>query len=251
MTLLMVEDEKIIRQGIRAMVQKLYPNLHIDEASNGVEALAMVADTAYDVVLIDVNMPEMNGLELARHLRAYPMRKIVISGFDDFHYAVEMMQHGVIDYLLKPVARKQLKTALDKAFNPLPVVAPLETHVPTVAHEPMTPTEPPNTEEKIAQALVYIGEHFSRPIDMALVANYVDMNYYVFSQAFKKQVGISFVRYLRELRINQAKHMLTSANKTVKQIARDVGYGDDKVFSKVFKNAVGISPNSYKRGEQR
>jgi len=240
MRLLLVEDETIIRKGIKSMVQKFYPDWRIDEAANGLEALKLADTSDYDIALIDINMPNMNGLELAKELQDRVMCKIVISGFGQFGYAVEMMQYGVMDYLLKPVDREQLKSALDKAVL---MLARSQSTLVTPIDDAIT------TAEKINKALSYIEENYAQPIDMTTVSEHVDMNYYVFSQIFKRQVGINFVRHLRELRIEKAKHMLSTTNSTIKQIASAVGYADDKVFSKVFKTETGVSPRRYQQEE--
>ncbi|MCC8107113.1 MAG: response regulator [Clostridiales bacterium] len=116
-TLLIVEDEKLIRQGIRVMVQRSgVPVENIIECGNGLMALEVLKSQKVDVMFTDIRMPKMDGIELVKAMQELPYQPltVAISGYDDFSYAVEMMRGGVREYLLKPVDRESLKTILEK-----------------------------------------------------------------------------------------------------------------------------------------
>lgn len=337
MNVLIVEDEPIIRQGIRVMVENAAPHLLIDEANNGLTALNMTKEKNYDIILMDINMPKLTGIELAKEISQNKVKQpciIVISGFDDFSYAVEMMRYGAMEYLLKPVDRHKLKQALEKAQDT--IVAnqeqslqdrdnlslklkyyltekleqvdeiiiksfddflqgrkyqiicteekltdlEIETNVYGYniyisfenydqstfhlsisdvhigaenlkkAYEQATKRyleKMNNNKNKIQEALRYIEKNYTKPLDMAVISNHVSMNYTLFSHLFKNQVGVNFSEYLRSIRIEAAKQLLQNTNKTIRDIAKDVGYTDDKRFSKVFKESIGITPNTYRK----
>ncbi len=110
-TVLIVEDEKMIRLGIRAMIQRSdVPIGEILECHNGEAALEVLKTTPVDVMFTDIRMPKMDGIELVKRIQEMDHKPLVaaISGFDDFNYAVEMMRGGVREYLLKPVDRNKL-----------------------------------------------------------------------------------------------------------------------------------------------
>ena len=116
-TLLIVEDEKLIRKGIRTMV--LRSGVPVDlilECSNGEEALALLGERPVDVMFTDIRMQRMDGIELVRRASEleHPPLMVAISGFDDFSYAVEMLRSGVREYLLKPVERDKITQILQK-----------------------------------------------------------------------------------------------------------------------------------------
>uniref|UniRef100_UPI0040579DD1 response regulator transcription factor n=1 Tax=Acetatifactor sp. TaxID=1872090 RepID=UPI0040579DD1 len=116
-TLLIVEDEKMIRQGIKAMVQRSGVQVDIIlECSNGEMALDILRSQAVDVMFTDIRMPKMDGIELVKAMQDLPTKPltVAISGFDDFSYAVEMLRAGVREYILKPVDREQIKQILEK-----------------------------------------------------------------------------------------------------------------------------------------
>ena len=109
---LIVDDEPVIRRGIRSCVN--WNELGVEmvaEAANGVEALTQTAADAPDIVLLDINMPHMNGLEFAgivkkRHPHS---RVVIITGYPDFDYMRSALRLGVDDYILKPVTRENIE----------------------------------------------------------------------------------------------------------------------------------------------
>lgn len=116
-TVLVAEDEKMIRMGICTMIRRSgVPVAQIIECRNGQEALEVIAKQPVDVLFTDIRMPHMDGLELARRAHAcpHPPQIVAISGYDDFSYAVEMMRSGVREYLLKPIERERIREILVK-----------------------------------------------------------------------------------------------------------------------------------------
>ena len=117
-TVFLVEDESLIRQNIRTAIEKsTEPYSCIGEAGDGELALSIIRDLKPDILITDIKMPFMDGLTLARHARAILpwLRIIIVSGYDDFELAREAICVGVDQYLLKPVAGKDLFGALHKA----------------------------------------------------------------------------------------------------------------------------------------
>lgn len=116
-TLLIVEDEKMIRQGIAVMARRCSVEIgEILECRNGVEALEILKNHPVDVMFTDIRMPKMDGIELVKQageLKQKPLI-VVVSGYDDFNYAVEMMKNGVKDYILKPIKREKVEEILGK-----------------------------------------------------------------------------------------------------------------------------------------
>lgn len=116
-TILIAEDEKFIRRGIRVMAQRApVPVGEILEARDGAEALELLRTHAVDLLITDIRMPHMDGVELVGQLDTLPHRPLVlvVSGYGDFNYAVAMMRGGAQDYLLKPVEREKFYAALQK-----------------------------------------------------------------------------------------------------------------------------------------
>lgn len=116
-SVLIVEDEKMIRQGIKVMIQRSgVPVDNILECSNGQMAFDILSMQKVDVMFTDIRMPKMDGIELVKAMQGLPdiPLTVVVSGYDDFSYAVEMLRLGVREYMLKPVDREKVKEIMVK-----------------------------------------------------------------------------------------------------------------------------------------
>lgn len=116
-TLLLVEDEKLIRQGIRSIIERSGVEIEeIIEANNGEVALEILKNREIDVMFTDIRMPKMDGITLVEKVNELPNKPLIaaVSGFDDFEYAVGMLRNGVREYILKPVDRNKIVEALEK-----------------------------------------------------------------------------------------------------------------------------------------
>ncbi|MGL5259370.1 MAG: response regulator transcription factor [Lachnospiraceae bacterium] len=119
-TVLVVEDEKMIREGIVVMIKRMkLPIEEILQAKNGFEALELLKIRKIDILITDIRMPKMDGIELVGALKQIKQcpHTIVVSGYDDFNYAVEVLRQGVRDYLLKPIEREKLEVVLRNICN--------------------------------------------------------------------------------------------------------------------------------------
>ncbi len=477
--LVIVEDEKMIRQGINSMVRRSgIPIEEIIECRNGLEALDVLREKEVDVVLTDIRMPKMDGIKLAKEISYMetPPKVVVISGYDDFSYAVEILRSGARDYLLKPIEREKLVAILEKIeeeivaerskvqelrekenlhlkhqlklFLCMPTLENLEVlkqtdnnyfservywfycvnhqkcpldqvqdslflpnmegqdfyiifdemakeqlegilkglyygasckhhgieeietayqeairirklafykikgkeaeeegevgdgqkemtiasritqligtnrlkeaikllelfecrvqrgevsqrafeevmesllvqvketynNVITVEDSAYVPLrtiyyyenievyikkvggflsdihskisqefEDYKNKQKIQKAITYIQENYSKDLNMAVVSNYISMNYSLFSLVFKEFTGMNFVNYVKKLRVERAKELLACTDKRINEISLLVGYENEKHFMKVFKSIYGVSPSEYRKNIQ-
>lgn len=99
---------------------------------------------------------------------------------------------------------------------------------------------------KMQKAIDYIKENYSTNLNMAVVSNYISMNYSLFSFTFKQYTGTNFVNYLRNVRVGEAKKLLTETDMKVNEISKAVGYDHEKHFMKIFKNITGLTPSQYR-----
>ncbi|WP_214628944.1 response regulator [Paenibacillus agaridevorans] len=113
--MIIIDDEEMIRNGLSQMIRRLLPEWKVvDTCEDAQAALFASRQYALDLAIIDIQMPGMNGLELAKELDArYPqMHKIILTGYEKFHMIQTAMRYGVSDYLLKPVQRDELVQAV-------------------------------------------------------------------------------------------------------------------------------------------
>ena len=118
MKILIVDDEKPARDRLSRMVGELDTHELVGEAVNGLEALGMAQSLEPDIVLLDIRMPGMDGIEAARHIAKLdePPAVIFVTAFSD--HALEAFETHAVDYLLKPVKQERLQAALDATIRP-------------------------------------------------------------------------------------------------------------------------------------
>ena len=117
MKVVIADDDKLIRKGLRIILKESNPDIEIvGEAFSGKQALEMVLDKKPELLVTDIKMPVMDGVELVKAINASEIktRCIVLSGFDEYSYVRETMKYGAVDYLLKPVREDVLKELLNK-----------------------------------------------------------------------------------------------------------------------------------------
>lgn len=114
---LLVDDDKTIRAGLKSIIAKYAEHFEVvGEAQNGAEALEAVKHLLPDVLITDIKMPVMDGVELIKNLHesGADLKMIVLSGYDEFSYVRECMKYGAVDYWLKPVDKQALKQGLEE-----------------------------------------------------------------------------------------------------------------------------------------
>jgi len=256
-TMLVADDERWIRERIISSIDWSRIGVSVaGEAADGEEALALCIKLKPDIILTDIRMPGISGLDFIRSLNDERInaRIIIISGFNDFDYAQKAIKLGVVDYILKPVENTELVDIVKKCIRQIEA----ETYKNRIIEQ----TDPQgNVIEKLAdyvqgssirkrntieKALTFIKENYCRPISLNDISAEVMLNPSYFSNLFRESMGISFTKYLTEFRINKAKELMVNPTMRIKEIAGMVGYDDVRYFIKVFRSFTGISPGTYK-----
>lgn len=116
MRIIIVEDEIKIREGMGKLIESLTDHIVLGEASNGEEGLDLILRFKPDLVITDIRMPKMDGLEMIRHLheQKIPIHAVILSGYSEFEYAKKAIKYGVDDYLLKPLSVDDVEDMLVK-----------------------------------------------------------------------------------------------------------------------------------------
>lgn len=249
--ILIADDEKIIREGIAKLIQASnLPVTIVGQAANGRQALEMMQTTHPDLVIIDITMPTITGLEAIEQAKEFlPTSKfIIISGHDSFPFAQKAIELGAFHYLLKPIKRKQLLSVVEQALETLEkkeeVIVSTGTDITSVSDAANGTV--------CKKALAYINNHHcDSNMSLNFVADKFHISQSYLTRMIKKSTNLSFTEYLNKLRIQQAIFLLSSREDLlIAQIAELVGYSSQHYFSRVFKNHTGVSPVEY-RNEKR
>ncbi len=231
---LLVDDEVKIREGFKRLFDWEEHDLEvIGEASDGLEALSKIDEYKPNIVVVDINIPIMNGLKVIEmsKVRHPNTAFIIVSGYDDFNYCKQALKLQIADYLLKPVDYEEFGTVIDNLRISL-----YEKKIEEDVDDHLI--------NKIAQ---YIREHLDEDISLNLLSDKFALNAQYISQLFKNQIGVNFLSYLTSIRMQKAKSLLLSSAKTIVEVSQAVGYNDYRVFTKVFKKHVGVSPSQYRK----
>lgn len=249
-TALIVEDEPLMREYLMLHLTSIHGLWKTEGcARDGLEALALLKAKPFDLVITDIKMPHMDGLELADYIHVnHPNTDVIIlTGYSEFDYARAAVRANAADYLLKPLQDVELHKALSKlaakrmAAESVPAAVP----VPPEA----APKEPAQDDPGILvqRARTYIRAHFTEPLSLNEVANILAVNPAYLSSIFKSERGESYSKFILRLRMERAALLLRtySAGK-VNDIALEVGYSSTKHFYSVFKDYFGVTPNEYR-----
>lgn len=263
-SLMVVDDEERARRYIAEDIA--WSTLDIGplfQASNGRDALELLRRHHPDILILDIRMPEMDGIALLEQIMEQGSRSswpqvITLSGYSDFEAARKMLSSGiVVEYLLKPASEDELFEAVYKCIERIEdrradVVSVPETEL-DMASEPVSP-EPldDSTRTKrrmmqiVQQVKLYIQENCAQRITLDSAARQVFLNPTYLSRLFSETEGVGFSDYLTQVRIEMAKTLLMDYRKRIYEIASDVGYQDVKHFMKTFKKQVGMTPSEYR-----
>lgn len=251
MKVLVVEDEAWARDTLRLLLPQIDPRLRIiGEADNGRQGLSHILRLKPDLVLTDIRMARMTGLEMIRSVQengVAGIRFVVISAYTDFELMREAIRLGVSDYLMKPITRENLAGVL---LPLLPDACQTEEENNTLCESGNEETvqEHPACHPVVQRALEVIRQRYSDRLSLDRLSEILRVTPEYFSYLFHRDMNINFTAYLRAFRIERAKELLDDGERIYK-VAVKVGYNDSKYFCKVFREETGVSPTQYIRGK--
>ena len=247
---LLVDDEQIERMSLAKKIDRYYGDkVNIYHAVNGREAVDMCSDHKNDIIIMDISMPEMNGVMAAKYIRQIDDKCSIIflTAYDDFEYARNAIKIRALDYLLKPCDINDLLAVMDMAIQKLDRECDFKGN--TKENKPERKRENvKNFDEQttIKYLREYVENNYTFDISMQEVAEDMGYSDAYFSKLFKQYFNQNFTAYLTEYRIKKAKELLTDTNNSIKDISRMVGYEDSNYFAKIFKRIVGEIPSKFR-----
>ena len=234
---LLVDDEIIIRRGFRQLFDwEAHDCEVVGEAADGMEALSQIDSLNPDIVIMDINIPIMNGIKVIQLSRMkHPETAfIIVSGYDDFAYCREALRLQITDYILKPVDYEEFGACIDNLKIAL--------------FQQKSSEETEGGEERIINKIVrFVQNHLAEEISLSVLAEEFHFSTQYVSQLFKNEIGVNFLTYLTNIRMEKAKKLLLSTDLPIAEVSEQTGYGDYRVFTKVFKKSEGVTPTQYRR----
>lgn len=259
-----VDDEPIVHRMISKIIEESgLPLTVIGTAASGKEALKLASELQPQIFLLDIQMNEMNGLELAERLTEnldYKPRIIYLTAYGRFEYAQQAIKLGAADYVLKPIQRKELVAVLTRVVNEVQaelireldqkqIKEKLSQVLPAVV--PASTTVQSRAESLARAARAYIDEHYAEPISLSDLADQLCLSPGYLGPIFKAATGLGFRAYLRSVRVARAKELMQDPKLNLTEIAQNVGYEDVNYFSQAFLEETGLRPSTYRGGGGR
>ena len=236
---LLVDDEIMIREGFKRLFDwEAHGCEVVGEAADGIEALGQIDTLLPDIVIMDINVPVMNGLKVIEVscVKHPEIAYVIVSGYDDFSYCRQALRLQITDYILKPVNYEEFGVCIDNL------------KISMYNNKVSTDSNSEKQEERVISSITrYMQEHISKEISLGVLATEFHLNPQYISQLFKNEIGVGFLAYLTNIRMEKAKKLLLSTALSVTEISSYAGYGDYRVFTKVFKKAEGITPSQFRR----
>ena len=244
---LLVEDEEIIRKGLMYLMDwETEGCVIIGEAGDGAEGAEKIRQMRPDIVITDVRMPFMSGLDMLEQTRSIPYAAIVISGYDEFEYAQRAISLDVTEYLLKPVDFTALQKALMRVKEKLGALRQMEQQALFHPVQMNLPDGLPEPGNRYVKKVLQIREsQYPQKILLQNLCEDLGVSSVYLQTKFKEEMHYTFHDFLNRYRIQQAVKKMKETDYKVYEIADMVGFSDYKYFIQVFKKYVGMSPKKF------
>lgn len=230
----MVDDEPGLLDLHARLVERCLPRCRVVRAADGRQALAAMERTRPDLVLLDLMMPQLDGfgvLEAMQDRSALHDVPVVILTAQSLTQAdMARLQRGVAVVLEKGLySAEETMGHLERAL----------------ARSPRTGGE---CRRVVRKAMALIHERYAEPLSRPEIARHVHVSERQLDRDFRKEADITLMGYLARYRVLQARRLLDTTDKSVTEIALDVGFGGSSYFGEVFRREVGLAPREYRRG---
>ena len=254
--LLIVEDEDIIRKGLAYTIDWMSLGYIVaGEASNGEEGLEMILQLKPDVVLADIMMPKLNGIEMIRKAREeVQFQSILLTSYAEFDYARQAIELRTFEYLMKPVAVDELTKVMVKLKEV--ITENREKELLLTQKKSGIDTEKFMTAKSYQNAYVqktvhHIIKHYHEKISIEEISERLGVSASYLSRKFKEDTGHTYLDFLNMYRVQQAVQLLDEGIYRVYQISDLTGFTDYKHFCAVFKRYTNTSPTEFIKQKEK
>lgn len=254
-----VEDEDIIRKGLVYTIDWLSMNcMIVGDAPDGVEGLKLIQAQKPDLVITDIKMPMMDGLEMLQEaLKFHQFYSIILTSYSEFEYAKQAISIKVFEYLLKPVDEEKLRTIIQKIQH--------EAKQQRVYEKLVKKVQPGNNinlvdidvyfisgnklNYYVSEALKIIKSNYHEKISIEMISNELGVSTSYLSRKFKEETSHTFLEILNKYRIQKAIEMLNTGKYRVCEVSDMTGFSEYKHFCRVFRKYVHASPTEFMKAK--
>ena len=235
------DDEGYIREALKKLInwEKMNCDL-VSVLEDGQELIQCIENESPDIVITDIQMPGVNGLEVCKYLyETRPETQIIIlTAYSDFDYAKFAIKYNVCEYVLKISIMDELPEALEKATGKLTQLKK------EIEKEEAAVSEQRTLLQQIDQ---YVEQNFKNKISLDEIADELHVNRSYLSRFYKNKTGINLFDTILNLRIEAAKEYLLNTDMKTYEISEAIGVDDAGYFSKMFKKITGVSPKEFRK----
>ncbi|WP_022765537.1 response regulator transcription factor [Butyrivibrio sp. XPD2006] len=247
---LIAEDEDIIRKGIAYTMDWVSMGCTIvGEAANGKEGVEKIKELSPDIVLADIMMPMMNGIEMIRKGQEIAdFKAIIMTSYADFEYAKTAIELGVSAYLMKPVDEEELKKNISKIITEIEKdnqLRQLSSKIKTADDIDALFIKSEGDNDYIQKVLKETRERYSEKISIETFSEELGVSGSYLSRKFKEATGQTYLDFLNKYRVQQAIKLLETGTYKVYEVSEMTGFSDYKYFSTVFKKYTDRSPSDF------
>jgi two-component response regulator len=232
---MIADDEMYMLEALEKLIN--WNNLDcrlIYKANNGEELIEKIKEEIPDIVITDIKMPLVSGMEVAKYVYEHllPTKVIILTAYADFEYAKEAIDYDVCGYIVKTSAIEELPAMLRKAITKL--------------SQPNVPEEEDFPYDIFGKLQKYIEDNYMGKLTLSQIANEVHANGSYLSHLYKAKTGQNLFDAINKMKLKKAKEYLLQG-KRVSDIALMVGFEDVSYFSRVFKKYENCSPREYEK----
>jgi len=234
---MIADDEMYMLEAMEKLInwEKMDCQL-VYKAQNGKELIDQMKAEIPDIVITDIKMPLISGIEVAQYVyeNMLPTKVIILSAYADFEYAQEAIAYDVCGYIIKTAAIEMLPDMIQKAIGKLS--KPLDDEK----------EEEVQSEDILGKLQKYISTHYTEKLTLAQISKDIHSNGSYLSRLYKMKTGQNLFDAINQKKIEKAKELMLSGYK-IYEAAQMVGFDDVSYFSRVFKKYEGCSPREYEK----
>lgn len=261
--ILIADDEEIDRVVLSKLIRDKFDSVgEIFLATNGEELVSIAKNNHIDILIVDIEMPVLSGIDAVRELRKnhISIKVIVNTAYNEFEYAVEALKLEADDFIVKPLVRSRLVEAIEKCMIKIEdeeknletqraMIEALETatikgSIKIEKNEEIFGDE--DVRKYVNQARRYIFENYMKDFSLEMIADSIGISSFYLSRVFKKEMDINLNDYITDVRVEKAKELMSKKNYSIRELSEKCGYNNHTYFCKIFKNRTGMTIGEYK-----